>query len=840
MTPIAFALALLCATTPVLAQQMAAITTQRIEIVGITPVPGTGVAKDQIAGPVQTAGADDIEASHALDLTSFMNRTLGSVHINDMQGNPLQVDVSFRGYTASPLLGTAQGLSVYVDGVRMNQPFGDVLSWDLIPKSAIASLALMPGSNPLFGLNTLGGALAIETKDGRSHPGSTLQVLAGSNARLAIEFESGGSTPGGPDWFITGNRLREKSWRLPVASTVGQLFGKFGLPLPAGRAWLSVALADNALNGNGLQEQQQLAQRYDSIYTSPDTTRNRSWLLNAGATHKLAGNWRFAGNGYLRHIATVTLNGDANDASFNQAVYLGTGSSAERTLLAQAGYSGLPSVNEDAANTPFPKWRCIAQALLARSDPAKAEPGEKCNGVMNTTTAAQTQAGLSGQLNWQGELAGLNTQAVMGGALDVSRVAFRQGSELGYVNADHSVTGVGAFGDGASGGSINGEPYDTRVDLAARTRTASLFSNAVLALSPGAALTVSARYNRSTVKNRDAILPGGGPGSLDGDHVFGRLNPALGLSFAATPAFTAYAAFNQGSRAPTAVELGCADPANPCKLPNAFAGDPPLRQVVTNTFEAGLRGSLGGKGARWNLGLFRSDNRDDILFVADRQSGYGYFRNFGRTRRQGLEAGVSTQQAQLLSLSANLTVLDATYRSAETVGGAGNSANDASAGRGFDGNIAIVPGNRLPLIPRHLLKLAAALSPGAGWTLSADLIAVGSSYARGNDNNIHQPDGSYYLSEGRSAGYAVLNLGVEWQATEGLKLFMQLNNALDRHYSSAAQLGATGFDASGNFFGRPFVGPLNADGERPVRHSTFYAPGAPRNVTLGLRLSFGD
>lgn len=82
------------------------------------------------------------------------------------QGNPFQPDLNFRGFTASPLLGTPQGLSVYMDGVRLNQPFGDVVSWDLIPRSVIGSIALMPGSNALFGLNTLGGALAIQTKDG--------------------------------------------------------------------------------------------------------------------------------------------------------------------------------------------------------------------------------------------------------------------------------------------------------------------------------------------------------------------------------------------------------------------------------------------------------------------------------------------------------------------------------------------------------------------------------------------------------------------------------------------------------------------------------------------------
>ena len=145
-----------------------------------------------------------------------------------MQGNPFQMDVSYRGYTASPLLGTPQGLSVYMDGVRMNQPFGDVVSWDLIPRAAISSMTLMPGSNPLFGLNTLGGALSVQTKDGRSDPGTSLQTTLGSNARRAVEFEHGGFNDKGLNWYVSGNLFNENGWRNDSPSDVRQLFSKLG------------------------------------------------------------------------------------------------------------------------------------------------------------------------------------------------------------------------------------------------------------------------------------------------------------------------------------------------------------------------------------------------------------------------------------------------------------------------------------------------------------------------------------------------------------------------------------------------------------------------------------
>ena len=139
-----------------------------------------------------------------------MNRRLTGVYVNEMQGNPFQPDVSYRGYTASPLLGTPQGLSVYMDGVRLNQPFGDVVSWDLIPRLAISSIALMPGSNPLFGLNTLGGALAMQTKDGRSDPGTTVQGhLRQPQAPGASNSSTAARSASGLNWYVAGNLFAE-------------------------------------------------------------------------------------------------------------------------------------------------------------------------------------------------------------------------------------------------------------------------------------------------------------------------------------------------------------------------------------------------------------------------------------------------------------------------------------------------------------------------------------------------------------------------------------------------------------------------------------------------------
>jgi outer membrane receptor protein involved in Fe transport len=787
-----------------------------VTVVGATPLPGLGLSRAQVAAPVVSRNAAALQHSQRATLGEFLERELGSVHINDMQGNALQADVNYRGYTASPLLGTPQGLSVYLDGMRMNQPFGDVVSWDALPRSALATLTLMPGSNPLFGLNTLGGALALTTKDGLSHPGTAIETGYGSDQRRRLGFEHGGSAANGLNWFVTGNWMKENGWREHSPSETRQLFAKLGWS--GERTDLAAALgwADNTLTGNGLQDARLLARDYRSVYTQPDETDNRSAWLNLTGKHQLNDRVQLSGNAYARRLSSSTLNGDINEDSLDQQVYLLRTSTADRNALSKAGYSNLPSQNETAANTPFPYWRCLAQTALAD------EPAEKCNGLLNRTRTRQTQYGFSGQFT----LKDAGHQFTAGLGYDASRVRFSQTSQFGYLNPDRSVTPVNFFADGTEIDD-SGEPVDSRVKLSGRTRTWSLFATDTLTLAEHWHLTLSARWNQTRLSVRDHITPGGGAGSMDGDHRFSRVNPAAGLSYAPSANLTAWLGYNQGSRAPSVVELGCADPANPCRLPNAMASDPALRQVVTHTWEAGVRGKF-TPNLRWQLGGFRADSRDDILFVASRQSGSGYFKNVDRTRRQGVELGLSGEHGAF-NWGLDYTYLDATYQSAETLTAAANSSQDAS------GNIRVQPGDRLPLTPRHLVKLRADYRFSPQWQAGVAMRAVAGSLARGNENGQHQSDGVYNLGPGRSAGYAVWDLTGEYRPTAQLTVFGQVNNVFDRRYATAAQLGATGFTSDGNFVARPFAA---VGGKYPLMHATFYAPGAPRSFWLGVRYEF--
>ena len=791
-----------------------------VDVVAATPLPGTDLPLDEIPAPVQTVSARDLEQSGSLDLSDLLNQRLSGVHINQNQQNPYQPDVNYRGYTASPLLGTPEGISVYMDGVRQNQPFGDIVAWDLIPKIAIAEVALMPGSNPLFGLNTLGGALSIETKDGHSAPGTSLSVSGGSFGRRAGEFEHGGSNAKGLSWYAAGNLFREDGWREHSPSEVRQAFGKLGWQRGTTSVSLGFAYADNWLTGNGLQDFRFLAQDFRSVYSIPDVTWNRSPSFNLSARHGVTSNLTFSGTAYFRYIRADTTNGDVNSQSFGESLY--NLAPADVSALTAAGYSGFP-ITGSAATEPFPNWSCIAQGL------ERNQPSNTCTGLITNTYTKQNNYGLSGQVSW---LISRN-HITAGAAWDRSSMTFAQATQFGYLNSDRlTITPINAFADGTT--NQDGVPVDTRVNLRGLVSTYSVYASDTINVGKSVAVTLSGRYNRTPIDNIDRLPPAlvaTSRGSLNGQYVFERFNPAAGLTYSVTKAVQVYFSYSEASRTPTAIELGCANPAEPCNLPNALVSDPPLKQVVTRTLEAGARGKLENN-LRWSAGWFRGENYNDLLFVASEQTGFGYFTNFGQTRREGAEANLSARAGKF-TLGGNYTFLAATYQSSQTIFGGNNSANDG--GPGQDGNITVQPGDRIPLVPRHILKAFAEYQPTAKISVDLDFAAVGRSYARGNENNRDQPDGIYYLGPGYSPGYGVVNVGAHYQVQKKVQLFVQIDNLLNHRYYTAAQLGPSPYNNAGAFVGQPFPA---VDGNFPIRTTTFFAPGAPIGAWGGIRFRF--
>ncbi|HQR60581.1 MAG TPA: TonB-dependent receptor, partial [Methylophilaceae bacterium] len=412
------------------------------------------------------------------------------------------------------------------------------------------------------------------------------------------------------------------------------------------------------------------------------------------------------------------------------------------------------------------------------------------------------------QLSW-------NTDAnlLIGGAsYDRGNIDFKQTSQL--FSAWDASRGVGGTVD---------DDVNEEVDMNGRTYTSSLFATDTYKLTSQWAVTASARYNYTNVSNHDNLIPQAGTGSLTGQQAFHRVNPALGATFTPNASLNFFGGYNEGSRAPSSIEIACSDPASPCLLPNSMAGDPPtLDQVVAKTWEGGVRGRL-GSGVQWSLGAYRTNSYDDIQFIASNTTGAGYFDNVGKTRRVGLDMGLNGVLGKF-RWNAGYSYVKATYESQFTMLAEANSQSGTDCqGAAVAGAICVNKGDKMAGIPEHQFKLRGEYSLLPNWVAGGNLVAFSDQYARGNENNADP--------NGKISGYAFLNLDTRYNfGSSGWQLFAKVNNVFDREYYTGGILGENAFTGAGNSFS---ANSGNWEDER------FLAPGAPRAGWVGLRYEFG-
>ena len=300
---------------------------------------------------------------------------------------------------------------------------------------------------------------------------------------------------------------------------------------------------------------------------------------------------------------------------------------------------------------------------------------------------------------------------------------------------------------------------------------------------------------------------------LTGDSRYTNFNPALGFTYRLAPTLTGYAQLARNTRTPTASEIECSDPQRPCLLPSSLSADPPtLRQVVAQTAEAGLRGHRGGDGGSprvsWSAGLFRTRVVDDIYGIATSAS-TGYFRNVGATRRQGAELDLRLAGTRW-SGYASYACLDATFESSLLLHSPSNPYADAA------GNIAVVPGDRLPGLPRQRFRMGVDYDRDGRWSIGATLLANGAAFYRGDESNQNPP----------LPGHVVLGVRASYQAAPSMSLYAVIQNVLDARYSTFGLYGdPTGVGAPG----------VPADGMAGV-DPRFQSPGSPRAFFAGLRI----
>jgi outer membrane receptor protein involved in Fe transport len=744
-----------------------------MNVISVSPLEGAGVDAKKLPGNIQRVSSEQLQTTQSLSLSDYLNRYLGSVTINETQNNPLQPDIYYRGFVASPLLGMPQGLSTYINGVRFNEPFGDTVNWDLIPNGAIDSMALYGGSNPVYGLNTLGGAVSVKTKTGFSAPGHQIEVYGGSWDRHSEELTSGWNN-GTWAYFIDLNHFEEAGWRNFSPSKAERAFGTLSWRGDRGSLDLTLAATDNDLRGNGAAPELMLQQESrKSVFTHPDQTINRLFFSELAGSYDLADDIEISANAYYRQNRIRTFNGDNSDY--------------EACLF--AANSGL--LCEDPENDP-------GEAVVVDINGNPVAVSDAVEGATNNTSQTSMRGrGGSLQTVFAQGLLGHQNNLTIGSSYDYSEVHFGADTELASLTADRGTLGSGILVD------------ESRVRLTTNTSAVGVFLSDSFSITDDLTATVAGRYNYIHMNLIDRYGT-----SLNGSHTFERLNPSAGLTYNLLENLTIYGNYSESTRAPSPMELSCADPEAPCKLPNSFVADPPLQQVIAKTWEGGLKGNfnrlLANEDWQWNLGYFHTINNNDIIFRRDLSSGLisqGFFSNVGKTRRYGIEAGTQINYPQLFSgfddwqLSANYTYLNARFL----------SGFDSLDPLNSEQTAPVASGDRIPGIPEHLFKASLSVNLWQRVLLGFDGLYSGDKVFRGDEAN----------NNPKLAGYWLFNARAEYQVNKHFTLFGKIDNIFDHHYSTFGIYGdATG--VPGNF---------------GTGNDRFVSPGMPRAGWIGVRLS---
>lgn len=840
-----------------------------IEVIGVTPLSGAGTPIDRVPYNVQVTASGEFESETRGTVYDFFDTAFAGASAADVQNNPYQKNFTYRGFVAGPLLGESVGIAAFLDGVRINDPFGDVVQADLFPEMAIERLEL-GNSDPAFGFNALGGALVLRTYDGTSFQGAEATQSFGSFGRLRTTLRTG-SEQGPWSAFAAFQRDREDGWRDASPSRLNRFFADVGHEGETAGMHISLSLADTDLIGNGLTPVELYEVDNTANFTTPDRTQNRNLLIAARGDIAVGDSIVIEGNVYFRRLRRHTLNGDEVDAETcdDSGEYVcregdeddddddddeaagddddddnGNGHAARDDDDDDGNGNGNAAENGDGDHDDEDEEDETELVIVdTAGDPiASFMPESGAYGALNTSATHTTAFGAGLQASIDRPLGGMDNLFVIGGGVDVGRTRFRSESEVGELLDSRGVVGrpsprhVGGIlkfpdlddddelfcdEDGIDAAVvIDGKGYceddAAPVRLVAENRYFRAFVSDTLYATDDLTLTGSVAANYATVKLTDESLFLGTPGNaLDGDHDFFSMNPAVGAAWAIPgleSPVTLYGGFRQGSRAPSPAELSCADPDDPCNLPNAFVADPPLEQVISRTFEAGLRGSLDGLALDWSASAFRATNSDDIVFIsAGTGLSSGYFDNVGETRRQGFELSLDGE-AGWFDWFVNYAYLEATFQTNFRV----FAENHPMA---VDDEIPVETGDRIPGIPAHSLGAGFGIGPVDGMRIAPSLVYRSGVYLRGDEGNLAP----------RTEAYTVANLDASYRVDDWLELFARVENLFDRRYETFGVFGESGCEVP--------IRELPCPGGRGgITNPRFISPGQPRAAMAGVRI----
>ncbi|KJC56752.1 membrane protein [Bradyrhizobium sp. LTSPM299] len=728
-----------------------------------SPESSSAIDADKVPASVNVVDTRQIERTGSPNITDALQQSVPSVNVSDIAGNPFQPNLEFRGFVASPVSGTPQGLAVYQNGVRINEAFGDVVNWDLIPTAAIKSVTVIT-NNPAFGLNALGGAVDIQMKDGFNYHGAELSLMGGSFGRIQGSAQWGKQID---NYAVYGalEGIHDDGFRNFSQSDVRRFYGDVAYRHDGNEFHLNMGVADNKFGAAAAVPAELLQQYWGATYTTPQTSHNQVGYFNLTGKVEATPTWTIEGSAHLRFFKQDTQDGNPT----------GTQPCADPTMLC-FGDDSTPAYGLNGAqlSNPFPSG-----AFLGEND---------------RTSTRSTTAGFSLQATNDDKLFGHNNHFTIGTSLDTSVTWFNASAELGTFSPNYALNGSGIF-LGPSGSPVTDGP----VSLRTTNQYFGIYALDTFDITDRFSITGGGRFNTANVTLEDQLGT-----ALNGIHNYDRFNPVIGGTYKITRDLTFYAGYSEANRAPTPLELSCADPANPCTIATFLVSDPDLKQVVSHTIEAGLRGTrdLNIGTLSWKLGGFRAKNTDDILAIASPVlQGFGYFQNVGATRRQGIEAEVNLKSSAL-QVYASYAFIDARFLNSLTVG---SNSPFADA----NGNIQISPGNQIPGVPRHRVKAGFDYAVTDAFKVGGDALWVSSQYFYGDDSNQFP----------KLPSYAVFNAHASYQINKTYQVFGRVDNIFDNRYSTSGTFFET--DALPNFnTGQAFSDPRTLN---PARPRAFYA-----------------
>lgn len=744
------------------------------------------IDRDKVPSNTEVLTSADFSHNYSTNFLDAVNRRLPGVTLGDQTGNPFQRTLDYRGFVASPVQGTPQGIAVYQNGVRINESWGDVVNWDFIPEKAIDRVSLFP-NNPVFGLNAIGGALSIQMKNGFTYQGVEAELFGGSYGRVQGSVQAGGQKDNVAA-YATFESAYDRGWRDHANSShINRMYVDVGARNDQTELHVNFTGADNLLGNVAATPVQLLNQRWSSVYTWPQSTHLQLAFLNATLNHNFSDSWSFQGNAYFRGFWQSHVDGNGTDVE---------------------SCNGGANLCIDGQNDNNPIYGPVG------GPPVPNTLGTAFLGEIDRNQVATKSFGGTAQLTNTDKLFGHDNHVVMGVSVDHGFTKFNATSELGTVDQNLFVTGTGIFINQPDAGL-------SPVDLHATNTYTGVYVTDTFDVTNRLAVTAGGRFNLAQIELRDQT--GTNP-LLNSINSFQRFNPVIGATYKITPNLTVYAGYSEANRAPTPLELGCSDPNHPCMIDSFLVADPPLKQVVAHTVEAGLRGTI-GRDVRtgvltWGLGVFHTLSDDDIIQVTSPigVNNFGYFQNFGQTLRQGIEAKLD-YRLDRWNAYANYTYVDATYRSAATLSSPSNpnALTDPNNDVQF---INVKPGDHIPGIAAHRFKAGVEYQATDAWKIGGDLNFVGSQYLIHDDTN----------QSPKVPAYAVVNLHTSYQVTPNIELFGLINNVFNQHY----YVGGTFFETGGFHSTTRGVPNLMAQLTDPRT----FVPGMPLAAYAGIRAKF--